>query len=74
MLEKQRKPIEVGTGSLPWNSYNTDDVIIKSEMEDSHGDEAILPPHRVVKIYTEDEIYAREMRSHCDQLELLTKR
>lgn len=61
------------TETFSWNSYDTDEIV-KSNVDDIDGDRAIFPFHRVVKIYTTDELYADEMRKHCDHLEMLAKR
>lgn len=73
LLGKFRSPIETGTVTHSWNSYDAADTM-KSDVDDFYGDRAIFPLHRAVKIYTKDELYAEEMRQHCDHLKSLAKR
>lgn len=67
MLGKSRNRIETGTGPHTWNSYDAADIM-RSDAADVYNDRSIFPVHRAVKIYTKDELYAEEMRQHCNHL------
>lgn len=73
LLGKSRNPSATGTDTHSWNSFDASDIM-KSNVDDVYGDRAIFPLHRAVKIYTKDELYAEEMRQHCDHLKLLARR
>lgn len=74
LLKTTRKPIEVQkeTKTFSWNSYDANDIFTL-KMDEIYGNRAIFPSHRTVKIFTEDELYAEEMRKHCDYLKMLAK-